>query len=461
MRALYPSSNAVAVKDPSEDKPLKLYVRLSAWLVPSFLVCAIIGLTALSKFVVADVDRNLSMRIGNFAARVASGIEMIALDTDDPIPASQQLLLTLMSDPAVECAELRDIDGTPLVKAPQNLGCYEGVSPRFLTVPLYLTDEADLVVHWNREEVSTARQRQWELSLIILFAGLMIAMLTNWLAFRTIIGRPLTNLVQKVEDAKRKAEYNALHDSLTNLANRRQLDYELERRGAQRQALTILHIDLDGFKTINDTLGHGAGDEILKVVSERLKDTAWVDEITGRYGGDEFVVILPPGETTEAGETRATQIIDSIMEEIIVDGQACQVGASIGIASGNPNGRPDQASRILANADIALYRAKDKGRGVYVVYSSEMREEMEMRNRLADELETALEQREFVPFYQPQVEADGHKTIGFEALARWEHPKHGLLAPDRFISAAEDMGLVDKIDRIIFEKVLEDRANWL
>jgi len=254
------------------SRVLNLYLRLSAWLIPTFLICALIGLHVLSKHVVSDVEQRVSLRIGNLSARIAGGLERISdeLQAEDALKAlsAEQIMLTLMSDPAIRCAELRDPASTDaLIEVPVGLGCQSSAADKDTTVPVWFDQDADLFVRWTDAEVAAARQRQRELSMMILVFGLMVALLTNYLALRVIIGKPLNELIGRIKEAKTNAEFNAMHDSLTGVGNRRNLDEVLRdrflRAGWQNDTVTVLHIDLDGFKTINDTLGHAAGDHVL------------------------------------------------------------------------------------------------------------------------------------------------------------------------------------------------------
>ncbi|WP_299852282.1 EAL domain-containing protein [uncultured Roseovarius sp.] len=442
--------------------PFRLYFRLSFWLAVNFLLCAIVGLTVLSRIQISDVDQKLSMRVGNFAGRVAGGLEQVSFDKniDQAVFSGRQILLTLMSDPAIECAELRDLDGQPILKAPLGLGCYPGVSANSLVVPVQFIDDMDLVLHWRRDEVTTAAIRQRNLSAFVLGSGLIFAVLSNLLAFRKIIGSPLKLLITGIERAKVTAEHNAMHDSLTGLGNRRKLDHELFYRAERKRILTVLNIDLDGFKLINDTMGHDAGDEVLRICAKRLSANSSEEEVLIRTGGDEFVVLLPPGETVEAARERAMQIIKLLNQFIDINGEKCRVEASIGIASRKMEGFKGQAVQVISNADIALIRAKNENKGGFIEFTEEMRAATEKRRSLGEEIKRGLEHGEFIPYYQPQVSALDHTPVGCEALARWQHPEKGILRPGEFVAVAEEVGILHKIDETIFERVLGDLRRW-
>src|SRR5690606_23881217 len=260
----------------------------------------------------------------------------------------------------------------------------------------------------------------------------------------------------ELETAKARIEHNAMHDPLTGLPNRRYLDHLLEmhtKRSVRSGGhVSILHIDLDRFKQINDTLGHAAGDAMLVHASEVLKASVRPTDFVARIGGDEFV-ILCIGEKSD-GDLRvmAERIIAAMRKPVSYQGHECRFGVSIGIAGGDVlHAAPRQ---LLVNADIALYRAKREGRNRAEFFSEQLQAEIVTAKRVADDLLAALENDEFVAFYQPQVDARTLDIVGMEALARWRHPIKGLLAPDRFMAIAEELNVVANIDRLILEQAL-------
>ncbi len=451
------------------SRVLNLYLRLSAWLIPTFLVCALIGLHLLSKHIVSDVEQRVSMRIGNLSARIAGGLERISdevyAEAELRNLAAEQIMLTLMSDPAIRCAELRDPgSGSAMIEVPVGLGCQASSAIKDTTVPVWFDQDADLFVRWTDEEVSAARQRQREISMVILVFGLLVALLTNYLAFRVIIGKPLNELIGRIEEAKTSAEFNAMHDSLTGIGNRRNLDEVLADRFArarrQSDTVTVLHIDLDGFKSINDTLGHAAGDHILRHVSKMLENCSTDHEFVGRIGGDEFVIVLennsPEGRDVEI----AQDIIKKAKEPVDFEGETCRIGASIGIARGRRGETAEgfTPDRILMDSDIALYAAKRAGKGQYAIFHNDMRKDVEHRKSVADDLIEAIEEKQFISYYQPQFDPNGRQIMGLEALVRWQHPKLGILPPGEFLELAEEMNLADQIDIQVLERALKDIA---
>ncbi len=268
---------------------------------------------------------------------------------------------------------------------------------------------------------------------------------------------------RQLEAAKESIEHLAFHDYLTGLPNRRYLDKMLEERSTQCReeglALAILHIDLDRFKQINDTLGHRAGDHMLKHAARVLRDSIRATDFVARIGGDEFVVLCIVDTASKKIATVAERIIRELRKPIKYEGHDCRFGASIGIAI--DSGPKLDEKQLLLNADIALYRAKGSGRNRHEFFSNAARRTILTAKRLADEILIGLERSEFVPFYQPQFDARTLDIAGIETLARWQHPEHGLLAPDRFLDIAEDLDVVSTIDALILERAIADRKVWV
>ena len=261
-------------------------------------------------------------------------------------------------------------------------------------------------------------------------------------------------LMQQARHTARLAET----DMLTGVANRARLMRVLSGPGALHEPdstgriIGALHIDLDHFKEVNDSLGHAVGDAILRHAAEQMKQVVGPKDLVARTGGDEFVVITrsdPKGAHLQwLGEQIAAAVSTPIKEGDVV----AQVGASIGTALAGPKAKT--ADRLIANADIALYQVKRAGRGGVCAYNSRMRAVAERRLRLLSDLHDAVRMREFIPYFQPQVSmATGHFS-GFETLARWRHPKHGIIDPANFIELSAEAGLSEQIDQIVREKGL-------
>ncbi|WP_132956873.1 EAL domain-containing protein [Rhizobium sp. BK251] len=267
----------------------------------------------------------------------------------------------------------------------------------------------------------------------------------------------------QLETAKEQIEHIALHDHLTGLPNRRYLDRMLELKSAECQVdgsmLAILHIDLDRFKQINDTLGHRAGDAMLRHAAQVLTTGVRSEDFVARIGGDEFVVLCAADTSLKKISNLAGRIIRDLRKPIKYEGHDCRFGASIGIACGS--GPDVDAKQLLLNADIALYRAKGSGRNRHEFFSLDAHRQIITAKKLSDEILLGLERNEFIPYYQLQFCAHSHDIIGVETLARWHHPQRGILTPDKFLKFAEDLDVVSTIDSIILEKALEDHGGWL
>nr|WP_316652894.1 EAL domain-containing protein [uncultured Gellertiella sp.] len=266
----------------------------------------------------------------------------------------------------------------------------------------------------------------------------------------------------ELQEAKERIEHNALHDPLTGLGNRRRLDLaldELSRRSHQsRVRFAVLHLDLDRFKQINDTLGHAAGDAMLVHASEVLARNVHPGDLVARIGGDEFVILVEE-RTSEAGLSRlARGIIEEMRQPVDFEGFPCRCGVSIGIALAH--GQRIDARKMLINADVALYRAKNQGRNTFEFFTQDLHAEIITSKRMADEILAGLERGEFSAWYQPQFDARTFQLTGAEALVRWNHPSQGVLGPEKFLKIAEELNVVQTLDRIVLETALRDKYRW-
>jgi diguanylate cyclase (GGDEF)-like protein len=256
---------------------------------------------------------------------------------------------------------------------------------------------------------------------------------------------------------RQRARYLADHDSLTGLANRRLLAARLTERFAEGGPVGLLLFDLDQFKEINDSLGHAVGDELLRAVADRLQEAAPADALVARLGGDEFALILPPGEIAERAAL-AERMIARIAEPYAVNQQWLRVGVSVGSARA-----PEDASdpdALLANADIAMYRAKAAGRGVHCGFDVSFRQEMEARSVMLERLREALRNETLQVHYQPKIAMATGEVAGAEALVRWSVPGVGNIPPDRFIPLAEQTGLISQLGRQVLRRAVFDAASW-
>ena len=266
--------------------------------------------------------------------------------------------------------------------------------------------------------------------------------------------------------ARKQAEANlqffASHDPLTGLFNRGMFNRRLQQALAQAQryerALAILFIDLDGFKLVNDTLGHNAGDALLAEIAARLRATLREGDVIARMGGDEFVVLIEEfGEPMQVGEV-AKKVLDTVARPYLLQGTESRVTASIGISAFPDDGRTAQA--LLGNADMAMYRAKEQGKNAFRFFAPQMNVHVTERLSLEANLRRAVERDELVLLYQPKVGFSDGKVTGVEALVRWHHPTQGVINPGEFMPVAEDSGLVPAIGQWVLREACRQLAVW-
>ena len=268
-----------------------------------------------------------------------------------------------------------------------------------------------------------------------------------------------TNLLEvraQAETNRRIAEL-AMVDDLTGLANRRALIERLVKVDERPEddagsTVSVLHLDLDGFKLINDTLGHKAGDWVLRAVATRLQDVAGTDTLVARTGGDEFVILLEHAAGDRLPMDTAEAVIGALSTPIPFEDQALRIGTSIGIASRGD--RDERLSQTLVHSDVALYRAKAQGKGCAVLFTDDHKRALHARKRMSDDILKGIDCGQFVPFFQPIVEAKTYRIIAVEMLARWSHPIEGILPPAHFLDIAADLNLLRLIDRQVFAAAL-------
>src|SRR5450631_3278938 len=269
---------------------------------------------------------------------------------------------------------------------------------------------------------------------------------------------------EDVTDEKRAEEritHAAYYDGLTGLPNRKLFSEQLEqalKRARRGERLAVLYLDVDHLKRINDTLGHPAGDKLLKGVADRLRGCVRDIDLVARLSGDEFAIILSSLDRPADAADLAMRAREAIHEPFDLDGHVVTVDISVGISIA-PNDATD-LNEILKTADIALYEAKNTGRGTYCFYQTEMNERMQTRSKLERDLQNALTNGEFELFYQPVVNLEDNKIQSFEALLRWRHPERGLVSPTEFIPLAEETGLIVPLGEWVLRTACAEAANW-
>ncbi len=265
---------------------------------------------------------------------------------------------------------------------------------------------------------------------------------------------------------RRKAEariaYMAHHDGLTNLANRElyqeRLKQALEAGNAANKRVAVLCVDLDLFKSVNDSFGHPMGDRLLRQVADRLRSEVRGNNLAARLGGDEFAVILASDVSPNEASDFAARLISALSAPYEIDGNEMVIGASIGIAISPGDGATSE--ELMRNADMALYRAKQDGRGMHRFFEREMDRQIQKRREMEFDLRRAFANGEFELHYQPLVDIATDKISGFESLLRWRHPEKGMISPAEFIPVAEDIGLITSIGEWVLREACSEAVKW-
>jgi diguanylate cyclase (GGDEF)-like protein len=306
----------------------------------------------------------------------------------------------------------------------------------------------------TKAEVARLQQRSWLMS----GGAVLLALLAGAVLWRRL-SRGLDHTRGTLREAEVHVQRMASSDLLTGLDNRAGLHdtmhARMARAGAAGEPLAVLMVDLDRFKPVNDRHGHMVGDMVLKEVARRLQLCLAPDDLRARYGGDEFVVVMPdrPGPLGNA-QAKATRIVERLAEPIQFGDLNVVIGASVGMASFPTDAT--SADELLRKADSALYRAKQDGRGIVHRYDPRRDEVMAERHRLETEIREGIAADQFVPYYQPIVGLERRNVISLELLCRWRHPERGMLTPDKFISVAETSGLIGPLTFALLRAACQD-----
>jgi two-component system CheB/CheR fusion protein len=265
-----------------------------------------------------------------------------------------------------------------------------------------------------------------------------------------------------VKDSQRRVEFLATHDELTGLPNRSlfldRLRQAIARTQRQEQTFAVMFIDLDNFKFVNDSLGHAAGDELLKETTRRLRNCVRASDTVARFGGDEFVLMVEGASISEA-EMTARRIATDLGVTMKIGGHNLTTSASVGICMFPDDGIDPET--LLKNADSAMYQAKENGKRTHQFFTADLQKAADARLRLESDLRRAIEHGELLLHYQPQIELSSGQLIGLEALVRWQHPVDGLVAPGEFIPLAEKCGLINLIGHWVINAACAQMASWL
>ena len=273
--------------------------------------------------------------------------------------------------------------------------------------------------------------------------------------FETFAGH--AGVLLENDRVKEQLRYQAFHDALTGLPNRTLFADRVATALAENEDPTVLFVDLDDFKTINDTLGHSAGDELLVAVAERVRACVRPGDLAARLGGDEFGILLERG-AVGAAEGIAGRLVEAMRAPFVLHGREMPVHASVGIASASSGAAT--ADELLSNADVAMYSAKASGKRRFATYEPKMHTRVRRRHELAGALEHALEGGEIEVHFQPIVALASGRTVGIEALVRWQHPSRGLLLPGSFLPLAEERGLIVPIGQAVLTEACRSAAEW-
>ncbi len=280
--------------------------------------------------------------------------------------------------------------------------------------------------------------------------------------------RELLEEIEERKSAEERARVLAETDPLTGCLNRRSIapatDEMIAREGASDRHVAFVMIDLDNFKQVNDVHGHSAGDKVLREIAERITALLPRDGLCARLGGDEFACVIPRGDNNnEQIERFAARLIERVAAPIHLGEVGVEVTISVGLAiddAGSFGTEPPDAKGLMHKADIAMYHAKKQGKNRHFWFEPQMEDELRFRHRLEHALRQGIVEREFVPFYEQQIDLKSGEILGFEMLARWKSEEFGHLGPSTFIPVAEEMGLIAPLSEMLIEQALEDAKTW-
>ncbi len=278
---------------------------------------------------------------------------------------------------------------------------------------------------------------------------------------RPVILLALMDITER-KRAEERLTFVAQHDGLTGLPNRnllrQRLDEILSRTRRSGEKVALLYLNLDNFKTINDTLGHDIGDDLLRSVTKRLRSSLRDEDAVARLGSDEFAIVQTQIGRPEDVVLLAKRLLDVVSQPYLFNGHSVVIGASIGIALSPGDG--DDSEKLLKNADMALSRAKRDSRGNYSFFEPGMDASAQARRRIEIDLRAAIESGTLQPHYQPLVDLKSGRITGFEALVRWPHPERGMISPAEFIPVAEETGLINAVGALVLRRACMDAATW-
>jgi diguanylate cyclase (GGDEF)-like protein len=426
--------------------------------------------------IVDDVNDNRTLLTRRFERRGFEVVEadsgFAALELIDREPFDLVLLDVMM--PGIDGIEtLRRIrkqksaSALPVIMVTAKTGTNHIVDALELGANDYVTKPVDFAVAFARVNTQIGRKRAEQQ---VLLANEALRKANEELERRVEertgrlveVNQRLKVEIANREESQAKSQYLAYHDSLTGLGNRLlfkdQLEKALNDVSVTPHPVAVLFLDLDGFKAVNDTLGHSIGDLLLKSVAAKLRDILQRTDRIARLGGDEFAILQVSAPQPGSSIALAEKIIEIVGQPCCIDGHDVTVGASIGIAVAHPG--DINTETFLKSADLAMYSAKSEGRGTYRMFDPEMDAIVQARRGLERDMRTALVQDGFRLFYQPLVNLQTKKVTTFEALMRWQHPARGSVPPSIFIPVAEEMGLIVQLGEWALRQACMEAMEW-
>ncbi len=425
-----------------------------AWIAINLLIATIIAIAVFAVPISYYVNSSTQLRSEMMSSLKHGRYQLEKIINKNPefwqyeIHRMEGIILNLQSNPRTSIWKIKDINSKVLLEVNPYKIKIDG--PR-LVKNIAITDSHNHVA-LIEVEVSTYHE------MVITSLLAIIGVLVGSIAYLGIARIPL----RAIEKLWNQMAHQALHDELTNLANRtyfyKVLSELLSNRKKANCDLAVLTIDLDHFKDVNDTLGHAAGDQLLKKVVLDFQSIIGGAELIARLGGDEFAIILTGENLTDYASSIADQIIDRLSLPYEIEGEYVYIGASLGIAI-EKNYNID-ADEFIKRADIALYEAKNKGRNTYCIFQHQMNQMLMERKTIEEKLRVAIENDDFQLHFQPQYNLVPKKLIGVEALIRWQHKDDGFISPQKFIPVAEKSGLIIDIDKWVLTNACKQIAKW-
>lgn len=402
------------------------------------------------------LDQFTGQRSGEYRSRkFSTGFTELVLTKAETVLLNRDEMQALYQENKVSKLQTAVVSwlGVPLIHSGQVMGVM--VLQSYEKNTYFTEQDAELLRFVSRHVASAMKRRE-----IIDYERKAHELLEHQVKLRTVA---LEDEIQQRKKAEEKLKHAASHDILTGLPNRAVFIDLLNHAiaSSKRHAdmkFAILFLDLDRFKVVNDSLGHHAGDLLLKEISKGLRDIIRDKDTVARLGGDEFVILVEDlVNHTEAHEI-AQRVTELLSSQFIIENQPIFIGTSIGVLFNND--RYDSADMMLRDADTAMYHAKDKGKGRYEVFDASMHNKVQNALLLESDIREAIKKQEFTPYFQPIVNLQNEKIIGFEALARWNSPQRGFVLPNDFIPFAEETNLVIDIDLQILEKSCRQLKAW-